>query len=174
MRKNSPLDITGNFIGNNGNKYFLKDYNYKKDAKHSKNINNTDDTVACTESCLKVSSRFYCKNCNYYTNKKSSFDKHLTTTKHTKLTKENNFSNKVANDIKSFLCVNCNNHFKSRVGLWKHNKKCIQPRNQEKDEPTDKQLIMLLIKENSELRKQQTEIKEMILEIVKNGITNNK
>ena len=30
MRKNFPLDMTEKFIGNNGNKYFLKDNNYKK------------------------------------------------------------------------------------------------------------------------------------------------
>ena len=32
MCKNSPLDITKKFTGNNGNKYFLKDYNYKKNS----------------------------------------------------------------------------------------------------------------------------------------------
>jgi hypothetical protein len=129
-----------------------------------------------TESCQKVASRFCCESCHYITNKKSSYEKHLTTSKHIKLTTVNGFSNKscqkVASDIKEIICDNCNKHFKSRVGLWKHKQKCNQEQKVEKDEPTDKQLIMMLIKENSELRKEQTDIKELILEIVKNGITN--
>jgi hypothetical protein len=81
-----------------------------------------------TGSCSKVAQRFFCKSCNYYTDKKSSYDKHLTTSKHTKLTEVNTFSNKscheVANDIKDFICNCCNKSFKSRVGLWKHKQKC--------------------------------------------------
>jgi hypothetical protein len=134
-----------------------------------------------TISCQKVASRFSCEKCHYYTDKKSSYAKHLTTSKHIKLTTVNGFSNKscpkVATDIKEFICDNCNKHFKSRVGLWKHKQKCKEEKEtkkeQDKDEPTDKQLIMMLIKENSELRKEQTDIKELILEIVKNGINNN-
>jgi hypothetical protein len=125
-----------------------------------------------TESCSKVAQRFSCELCDYHTDKKSSYDKHLTTSKHTKLTKVNTFSNKscheVADDIKEFICNCCNKSFKSRVGLWKHKQKC----NQEKEEPCDKELMCMLIKQNSELIKEHSDIKELILEIVKNGITN--
>jgi hypothetical protein len=63
---------------------------------------------------------------------------------------------------------------------WKHKQKCDGQQHTtqdkvyliDKDEPSDKQLIMMLIKENSELRKEQADIKEIILEIVKNGTTN--
>ena len=37
MRKNFPLDMTEKFIGNNGNKYFLKDNNYKKSTYFDNN-----------------------------------------------------------------------------------------------------------------------------------------
>lgn len=127
-----------------------------------------------TISCPEVASKFHCENCHYFTNKKSSFDKHLTTSKHVQLTGVNKFSNKscqkVAN-IKEFICINCSKIFISRVGLWKHNKSCNQMP-VKKDDPSNKELIMLLIKENSELRKEQTDIKELILEIVKNGCIN--
>jgi hypothetical protein len=127
-----------------------------------------------TESCQKVASRFCCEKCNYYTDKKSSFDKHLTTSKHIKLTKNNNLSNKschkVANDIKEFICDNCNKHFKSRVGLWKHKKICGLEQNDtiisKDNEPTDKELIMMLIKENSEL-------KNLVIKVLENGTMNN-
>jgi len=127
-----------------------------------------------TESCSKVAQRFSCELCHYYTDKKSSYDKHLTTSKHTKLTEVNTFSNKscheVADDIKEFICSCCNKSFKSRVGLWKHKQKCNQEK--EKEQPTDKDLICMLIKQNSELIKEHSDIKEMILEIVKNGTHN--
>ena len=121
-----------------------------------------------TDCCSKVAQRFSCEICDYYTDKKSSYDKHLTTSKHIKLTKVNTFSNKscheVADDIKVLICNCCSKTFKSRVGLWKHKQKCNQEQKQEKEiekELTDKDLIMMLIKQNSEL-----------MEIVKNGNTN--
>ena len=130
-----------------------------------------------TESCPKVASRFCCEICYYDTDKKSSYNKHLTTSKHIKLTNINQFSNKscpkVAN-IKEFICDNCNKYFKSRVGLWKHKKKCnleqVEEPVKKTDDvplgPTDKELIMLLIKENSEL-------KNMIMKVFENGTMNN-
>jgi len=125
-----------------------------------------------TESCLKVAQRFSCDLCDYHTDKKSSYDKHLTTSKHIKLTNVNILSNKscheVAEDIKEFICNCCNKSFKSRVGLWKHKQKCNQEKEQDetqiKQEETkneikfDKELFMMLINQNKEL-----------LEIVKNG-----
>jgi hypothetical protein len=74
---------------------------------------------------------------------------------------------------KVLICSNCEKEFKTNAGLWKHKKKCNQYQEKDTNEPTDKQLIMMLIKENSDLRKEQTDIKELILEIVKNGTMNN-
>ena len=126
-----------------------------------------------TNSCQKVAPRFCCETCDYNTDKKSSYDKHLITTKHIKLTNVNDLSNfschKVATDIKEFICDNCNKHFKSRVGLWKHKKNCNLVEltsNAIHHEPTDKDLIMLLIKENSEL-------KNLVIKVLENGTMNN-
>jgi len=160
---------------------------------HIKKLSKPNDVVL-TESCPEVANRFRCENCHYYTNKKSSFEKHITTSKHLELTEVNQFSNKscskVANENNEFTCKTCNKLFKSRVGRWKHKKKCNKMDDEmlyeitnKKDEPSDKQLIMMLIKENSELRKEQSDIKELIfkeqadikeliLEIVKNGTHN--
>jgi hypothetical protein len=122
-----------------------------------------------TESCQKVAPKFCCESCYYFTDKKSSFTKHLLTAKHHKLTEVNTFSNKSCSH--KFACELCDKSFKSRVGLWKHKKsECCATSDAE--EPSDKALIMLLLKENSELRKEQTDIKEIILEIVKNGTHN--
>ena len=123
-----------------------------------------------TKSCEKVAPFFCCKICDYNTSRKSSFDKHITTAKHSKLTSVNIKSCK-ENGI-SFCCKNCNKDFKSRVGLWKHNKICLfteqtqKEKSQMENDPTDKQLIMMLLKDNSDL-------KNIMMEVMKNGIVNN-
>lgn len=107
-----------------------------------------------TNTCEKVALKFYCHTCDYNTDRKSSFDKHLLTSKHIKLTKVNTFSNKcceiVAPSNNMLTCDNCNKDFKSRVGLWKHKKKCSLTEGN--CELSDKDLIMALIKDNSELK----------------------
>jgi hypothetical protein len=46
-------------------------------------------------------------------------------------------------------------------------KKCNQEKEHKKSEPSDKELMCMLIKQNSELIKEHSDIKELILEIVK-------
>ena len=116
-----------------------------------------------TKSCEKVAPGFSCITCDYYTIRKSSYDKHITTRKHTELTKGNT---KVAkscapDNAAIFSCDVCDKHFKSRGGLWKHKKKCCNKTN----DTNNKDLIMLLIKENSEF-------KNMIIKVLDNGTHN--
>ena len=71
----------------------------------------------------------------------------------------------------TYMCENCGKEYNDRTGLWRHNKKgnCMVNQNNtiiEKTHDKNEKLIEYLMKENKE-------IKEMILEIVKNGITNN-
>jgi len=143
-----------------------------------------------TQSCSKVALRFSCELCNYSTDKKSSFDKHLTTSKHIKLTKFNIFSNKscheVADDIKAFICNCCNKTFKSRVGLWKHKQKCnynnIEPIKKLTELDKD-ELIITLLKQNADLIKGQQDMmkgqqdmmkgqQDMMIKLTENGINN--
>ncbi len=116
-------------------------------------------------------SNYYCEKCDYICFKKYNWNKHLITSKHIKATNDNNLATekwqKMANRV--FCCENCGKEYNDRTGLWRHNKVCIK--NHEKNvsnstinDKNDK-LIEFLMKENKE-------IKEMILEIVKNGITN--
>jgi len=137
-----------------------------------------------TKSCSKVAQYYFCKNCDYKTSKKSSYDKHLLTSKHQQLTFVNFEETKscyVYDNNNNFICKICNKEYKSRVGLWKHKKICnldddnntnINIENIEENinngEPSEKQLMMMIMQDNNELKK-------MFLEIIKNGthITNN-
>jgi hypothetical protein len=118
---------------------------------------------------------FVCKICDYKCSKKYNLDRHFLTDKHIKATYGNNLATKneqkEENEQKLYklCCENCGKEYNNRSGLWRHKKVC----NQQQNEPSDKELIMMLIKENSDLRKEQTDIKELILEIVKNGTHNN-
>jgi len=128
-----------------------------------------------TESCSKVASKYSCSLCDYNTCKKSSYSKHLLTSKHIERTKNGHFGDKSdAKSAFSYCCTYCNKKYYSRNGIWKHKKIC-QSTNDINEEPikqtecaTDKdKLIDYLIQEHSEL-------KNLILEIVKKDtVTNN-
>ena len=118
--------------------------------------------------------KYYCKYCDYGTSKKSSFNNHSLSTKHIKSIKVNaleTFGNEIMPKLCSikYTCEKCNKEFKNRSGLWKHKQKCVekieQPEEIKLNEPSDKDLIMLLIKENSEL-------KNMMMDVIKNGTNN--
>ena len=82
----------------------------------------------------------------------------------------------------NLTCKNCDKVYNDRTGLWRHKKKCdiINLQKKQMTEPVaDKELIMMLIQDNNELRKmimkQQSLILEnnkTVLEICKNGIHN--
>ena len=133
-----------------------------------------------TESCSKVAPRFNCIICDYLTDKKSSYDKHLLTSKHIKLTSVNTFSNiscpKMIDSNKTFDCKLCHKEFTSRVGLWKHNKKCkgvysngINDDNNTISNNIDINNLTNLI---CELVKSNTDIHKSVIELCKNGTNN--
>jgi hypothetical protein len=130
------------------------------------------------EKSLKIPQKYTCEYCDYITCSFKDYDKHLHTNKHLNRTNLNNLEQKIPENHKDYKCKICNKSYKARNSLWYHEQKC-SIKNIEEDEPSDKQLILQilkqnseLIKENSELRKEQTDIKELILEIVKNGTHN--
>ena len=127
---------------------------------------------------------FTCILCDYYTSNKKDYSKHLQTQKH----KRNNME--TPGNIKSLnKCLNCEKIYKDRSGLWKHKKKCnTQNKHLEKDmdtneksseefNSTDKDIIMLLLKDNAEFKnKQISEQNKQIMELSSknnNNITNN-
>ncbi len=64
-----------------------------------------------------ITSKFTCNLCDYNTCRRSQYDRHLKTTKHIKLQKSTNCTNK-------YVCKMCDREYKDRSGLWKHNKNC--------------------------------------------------
>ena len=131
-------------------------------------------------TCLSQKSHnFFCEYCEYITDNKKDYDKHLMTLKHSKLTSVNKSltkNPKKNENTEIFSCQQCSKEYKSRVGLWKHKNKCIIKENNNEvisNEPSDKDLIMLLIKENSELKTMMLEQSNMVMKVLENGTHNN-
>ena len=125
-----------------------------------------------------------CIGCNYKCSKKSNYIRHISTDKHKRIhlgyisevkTSKNEHNNNYGNNY--FICE-CGHKYKYSQGLSKHKKQCINNSSYDKNnnksinntnntinEFTDKQLILTLIKENSEL-------KNMMMEVIKNGTNN--
>ena len=119
----------------------------------------------------KTCSKFYCEICDYGTCKKSSYSDHILTRKHVKSTFVNQNQPKTCS---YHICENCNKKYKDKTGLWRHKKKCAVnssednknfDHEQSSKEPSDKEIIMLLIKENNEL-------KNMMMKVIENGTNN--
>jgi len=128
--------------------------------------------------------KFGCDCCQYSTSSKKDYGKHELTHKHMVLTLANT-NTSVDNCIKNkkkYICNICNKNYDSRNGLWKHKKICKTPPivfDKETNntfildnEPNDKALIMMILKQNQEIVKQNSEFKNQIMEVVKNGIHN--
>ena len=110
----------------------------------------------------KTSTSYCCEICNYITVRKNNYNLHLLSAKHKTATCENSSSN-------SNTCDICNKIYKDRTGLWRHKQKCTTNSVvQEKDE-----LILTLLKQNTEQNKMNAELHAKVIELCKNGIINN-
>jgi hypothetical protein len=125
----------------------------------------------------KSSEKFHCEKCDYFTSRKSQFDRHILTDKHIQQQNSTFFNEKVPKSSNTFTC-DCGKEYKDRSGLWRHKKKCNITEISEEDEPTDKELIMMLIKENSELKHMVLDVCQKIQPlnntVNSHNVTNNK
>ena len=117
-----------------------------------------------TEIQQKSSTYYFCQCCDYKTYRKSNYEEHLLTAKHKKSMISNENQQKSST---KYSCENCNKIYKDYSGLWRHKKLCIDSKSEnvvinEQNIIADKDLILMLVKQNTEL-----------LEVLKNGTHNN-
>jgi hypothetical protein len=132
------------------------------------------DDINDKKVAISCGQKYKCNICHYNTVKKSSYDKHLLTLKHSMNEKE---LQKIAKNA-SFIC-NCGKEYKFRQGLWKHKRTCnlinntelpnIENNNNSNNSNNDitalTNLVLEVVKNNSDLQKQ-------MLEVIKNGTNN--
>ena len=138
----------------------------------------------------KIPRKYECICCQYITSYSKDYNKHLNTKKHISITKE--ICGNVEEMQNVLICDNCDKQFKTNSGLWKHKQKCCVKQDESlvkkdessdnKDESSDKKdeslvkkddIIMMLLKENSEFKTMMMEQQNMMLKIIENGTTNN-
>ena len=110
-----------------------------------------------TKKLKKNLPRFFCQICDFECYMKCDWDRHVLRPKHQNNVQGNEMETKKLK--KTYFC-DCGRLFNTNSGLWKHKKLCNNEdiKNNEND---DKELIMMLVKQNSEM-----------LEVIKNGTHN--
>ena len=115
----------------------------------------------------KKTLKYECKTCDFNTCNKKDYNRHTLTKKHM-INVSQSFSPENTQKPK-YECI-CGKIYKENSGLWRHKKVCnieneTKEQIEEQIEDKNDKLIEYLMKENKE-------IKELILEIVKNGTHN--
>jgi len=134
----------------------------------------------------KSAKQFSCLLCHYNTDRKCNYDTHNISYKHIRnaefaLNGNKNQQNSAKFSSTSNICIICNKSYHSPSGLWRHKQKCQKNEQQMLEEKaktiTDKdELIMFLIKENSEFKNIILEQQNMMMKVLENGtnsVTNN-
>jgi hypothetical protein len=134
-----------------------------------------------------LNSKYKCTNCIFETNNKKDYTKHINTKKHTNNTILNTFEPENPNS-QHFNCKTCNKIYKGRNGLWYHEQKCKEPFNfynidslnensvvdsSENEIKILTNLVLEIVKNNTELQKQNQELQQHVLEVCKNANNNN-
>ncbi len=112
----------------------------------------------------KKPQKYICKICDFISCNKKDYTRHLLTKKHK--INENQCLSIEKTPKNPYIC-DCGKKYKENSGLWRHKKVCTFIENKLSIcNNTNIEFVECLMRENKE-------IKEMILEIVKNGIINN-
>jgi uncharacterized protein YsxB (DUF464 family) len=117
---------------------------------------------------------FFCEKCNYITNNKKDFNKHLLTSKHQNETNETVFETKKPKKSQQHRCEKCFEKFNSRSTLWRHKQKCTGEKFenlQQKDLDKEKDLISFIIQQFVQLQKQAPD--NVVVNTIGNTNTNN-
>lgn len=141
-----------------------------------------------TQKTPKKRRFFCCKICGFSCSKNSDYERHLLTDKHKWKRNGNEKTPKNA----ALITCGCGRVYKTKSGLWKHFKKCNMNDNfisnnetnpfdnnliidntvDNKNNDTtglDKELVMNILKQNSELIKENNDFKLMMMDVLKTG-----
>ena len=128
----------------------------------------------------KKPQKFLCEKCNFVCCNKKDYRRHLLTLKH--IQDDDGLEENPLTEI--FNC-DCGKTYKYRQGLWKHKQNCLYKKEMEEIENqildehsnlTDKDIIIMLLKQNNEFKELLVEQNKTIVDISKsnsNSITNN-
>jgi hypothetical protein len=105
--------------------------------------------------------KFECKVCDFYTDHKSKYNRHIHTQKHKNLIEQEKTNTIIDHPTNQYVCDACNKSYKYQSGLSRHKQKCsknetdiIVSDNQsiDKKEEVTTEMVMNLLKTNRELQ----------------------
>ena len=122
------------------------------------------------ENKQKNTDKYECNICAFKCCKKSNYVTHLSTSKHKIRT---NTNEKEPKNATCHLC-DCGNKYKHASSLWNHKKKCnsVSTDSSNNDFVFDKEFVMTILKQNSELQAQMMVQQTQMMEVIKNGTHN--
>jgi hypothetical protein len=124
----------------------------------------------------KNAKKMICECCDFKCSKFSDWKRHLSTVKH-KNRKNDSIETNIAPLNENVFTCKCGKIYKYDSGYYRHKKKCstnyyINDSNNSTYNLFDKELIMMLIKDNSDFKNLMMEQNKSMLEIMKNGTHN--
>ena len=126
-----------------------------------------------TENTHKNPSIYNCDICDFISSNRKDYKRHVATVKHQKRTLSTNINDFTPKNPQQFICNNCNKCYKERSGLWRHTQTC-KPTNTDASNNfvIDKELVMSILKQNADIIKENSELKNLMMEVIKTGTHN--
>ena len=127
-----------------------------------------------TKKRRKINDEFSCKKCDFVCSKASEWERHVTRPKHINSVKDIQKTPKNAEE--KYICDKCEKSYKFNAGLWKHKNTCkgssnnqnINQNNQNNQNNNDmRNLVLEVVKSNTELQKQNLMLQQHILDVCK-------
>ena len=110
----------------------------------------------------KVSTVFYCKDCDYTTSYKSNLDKHNSTLKHQMIMYDNKKSKNVSDKKDTFICF-CGKEYKFSSGLSRHKLVCKKQVDVSQNSSIITETVLQLLKTNQEIMQDNNDLKKMMI-----------
>jgi len=140
------------------NKKIIQENNPIQTNNNSKKSNKKSVTGTCLvhKSTKQTPPKYVCTFCEYQTDNKSNYNKHLSTKRHL-----NNVPRQKS-QRSQHICEDCGKTYLYASGLWKHRQKCMNTVIVQQTTPppvqSDKDIIKLIMEENAKLNAQNAKL----------------
>jgi hypothetical protein len=121
----------------------------------------------------KNAKKIICEYCDFRCSKNSDWKRHISTDKH-KNRKNDSIGIQITPIIENMFKCECGKFYKYDSGYYRHKKKCTinNDINNSNNTLSDKELILMILKDNSDFKNMMLEQNKSMMELVKNGTHN--
>jgi len=113
-------------------------------------------------------SKYNCDICTFTSCNRKDYNRHIRTRKHKMMSNDDAL---ILTNPTKYVC-NCGKMYKYRQGLALHKKTCHPITDASHNFVIDKELVMSILKQNADIIKENSELKNMMMEVIKTGTHN--